>query len=86
MRVDCRIELDYESEEQARRVADSISQDNGEYARAEVRGKRLIIESSAPSAPSMLNTLEDLMACLRVADQVVTGKTSQLDALTDPDR
>ncbi|MDD1756559.1 MAG: hypothetical protein LUQ39_06975 [Methanomassiliicoccales archaeon] len=87
MQVDCRIELEYESEEQARNVASSISLDNGKYASTEVVGRRLIITSSAPSAPSMLHTLEDLMACLKVADQVVKGKVegSDLDALSDAD-
>lgn len=73
MQVECRIELEYESEAQARNVANSISLDNDKYAYAEVHGRKLIISSSAASAPSMLHTLEDLMACLKVADQVVKG-------------
>ena len=87
MRVECRIEIEYWSEAQARNVASSISLDNGKYAQTEVVGKRLLITSSAPSAPSMLHTLEDLMACLKVADQVVKGRVegSELDPLSDPD-
>jgi len=87
VQVECRIELEYESEQQATNVASSISLDNGKYASTEVRGRRLIITSSAPSAPSMLHTLEDLMSCLKVADQVVKGKIekSEPDALSDPD-
>jgi hypothetical protein len=87
VQVDCRIELEYESERQARNVASAISLDNGEYASAEVVGRRLIITSKAPSAPSMLHTIEDLMGCLKVADQVVKGEAdqSELDALSDPD-
>jgi hypothetical protein len=73
VKVDCRIELEYESEAQARNVASSISLDNGKYADSEIQGRKLIITSSAASAPSMLHTLEDLMACLKVADQVVKG-------------
>ena len=87
MQVECRIEIEYGSEAQARNVASSISLDNGKYAQTEVVGKRLLITSSAPSAPSMLHTLEDLMACLKVADQVVKGRVegSELDPLSDPD-
>lgn len=87
VRVECRIELEYVSERQARNVASAISLDNGEYASTEVSGKRLIITSTAPTAPSMLHTIEDLMACLKVADQVVKGEAdqSELDALSDPD-
>jgi hypothetical protein len=87
VRVECRIELEYESGRQARNVASAISLDNGEYASTEVVGRRLIITSTAPTAPSMLHTIEDLMACLKVADQVVKGEAdaSELDALSDPD-
>ena len=87
MQVECRIEIEYESEAQAMNVARSISLDNGKYAQTEVLGKRLLITSSAPSAPSMLHTLEDLMACLKVADQVVKGgiEGSELDSLSDLD-
>jgi hypothetical protein len=87
VQVECRIELEYESERQAMNVASAISLDNGEYASTEVAGRRLIITSKAPSAPSMLHTIEDLMACLKVADQVVKGEadSSELDALSDPD-
>ena len=87
VQVECRIELEYENERQARNVASAISLDNGEYASSEVVGRRLIITSKAPSAPSMLHTIEDLMACLKVADQVVKGEAdpSELDTLSDPD-
>jgi hypothetical protein len=87
VQVECRIELEYESERQAKNVASAISLDNGEYASTEVAGRRLIITSKAPTAPSMLHTIEDLMACLKVADQVVKGEadSSDLDALSDPD-
>ncbi len=87
VQVDCRIEIEYEDEVQARNVASSISLDNGQYAQSEVVGRRLIITSSASSAPSMLHTLEDLMACLKVADQVVKGRVDGLDpdALSDAD-
>jgi tRNA threonylcarbamoyladenosine modification (KEOPS) complex Pcc1 subunit len=83
MQVQCRIVLEYGSEQQARNVARSISLDNGRYATAEVEGGRLVITASAASAPSMLHTLEDLMSCLKVADQLVAG--SELDTLADLD-
>lgn len=85
VQVECRIELEYESEEQARIVADSISLDNDKYANAKVSGRTLTIVASAASAPSMLHTIEDLMACLKVADQVVKGRDSELDPLSDAD-
>jgi len=85
VQVECRIEVEYDSEEQARSVAGSISLDDGSYARTEVVGRRLVVVASAPSAPSMLHTLEDLLSCLKVADLVVKGGGSELDPLSDLD-
>jgi len=85
VQVECRIEVEYDSEEQARNVASSISLDDGSYARTRVEGRKLVVVATAPSAPSMLHTLEDLMACLKVADLVVKGDGSELDPLSDLD-
>ena len=85
MQVQCVIELDYESKEEAERVARSISLDNGLYAQAEVRGSQLVLTASATSAPSMLHTLEDLLSCVRVADEMVKGVEGSGDGLSDLD-
>lgn len=88
MAVDCEIEIDYDSEEQARNVVRSISLDNGRFAEARAVGRKVVIRCSAPSAPSMLHTVEDLLACVKVADQLVRGAAedeSDPDALPDLD-
>lgn len=71
MQLRCRLVFEYETEDHAKNIAQSISLDNGKFAEAEVRGRELIITINSPSAPSMLNTLEDLLSCLRVAEQTV---------------
>jgi len=85
MQVQCVIDLEYKSEDEAEKVARSISLDNGQYAQAEVRGNRLILTASAASAPSMLHTLEDLMSCLKVADEMVQGIAGLGNGLSDLD-
>ncbi|OPY30857.1 MAG: hypothetical protein A4E32_02183 [Methanomassiliicoccales archaeon PtaU1.Bin124] len=67
MSVNCRIEIDLQSEEQAEAILRSIELDNGKYADAKVEGKTLILTAEAKSMPSMLHTLEDLLACVKVA-------------------
>lgn len=87
MAIECLIEIDYESEEEAKNVARSITLDNGKYADSEVLGTKLIIRASASSTPSMLHTIEDILACVKVADQLIRGDNdSELDALSDLDR
>ncbi len=79
------IELDYKTHEEAEKVARSISLDNGQYAQAEIRGTILLLSASAASAPSMLHTLEDLLSCVKVADEMVRGVEGSGDVLPDLD-
>jgi len=85
MQVQCVIELDYESQKDAEKVARSISLDNGQYAKAEVRGNKLVLIASAASAQSMLHTLEDLLSCVKVADEMVKGIDGSANSLPDLD-
>jgi len=85
MQVQCVIELDYNNHDDAEKVAKSISLDNGLYAQTEVRGKKLFLTASATSAPSMLHTLEDLLSCVKVADEMVKGVESSGNGLSDLD-
>ncbi len=85
MQVQCVIELDYENQSDAEKVARSISLDNGLFAQAEVRGNKLVLTASAASAPSMLHTLEDLLSCVKVADEMVKGVEGSGNGLSDLD-
>jgi len=85
MQVRCVIELEYRSAEEAAKVAKSVSLDNGSYAETEICGNRLILSASAASAPSMLHTLEDLLSCVKVADEMVKGIAGSGDGLPDLD-
>jgi tRNA threonylcarbamoyladenosine modification (KEOPS) complex Pcc1 subunit len=71
MSVTCKIEIDFRSNEDASSVLKAIELDNGQYASANVVGNVLELSANAKSMPSMLHTLEDLLACIKVADGVV---------------
>jgi tRNA threonylcarbamoyladenosine modification (KEOPS) complex Pcc1 subunit len=85
MQVQCVIELDYNDKDEAEKVARSISMDNGLYAQAEVRGNKLVLVASATSSASMLHTLEDLLSCVKVADEMVKGVEGSGNSLSDLD-
>jgi hypothetical protein len=85
MQVQCVIELEYKNKMEAEKVARSISLDNGHYAQAEVRENRLILTASAISAPSMLHTLDDLLSCVKVANEMVKGIWSSGNSFSDLD-
>ena len=58
------------SEERARNVNRSLELDHGEHALSWVEGPVLKVECQAKSLMSLLHTIEDLMACLKVADEI----------------
>jgi len=62
--------LNMGSEERARNVNRSLELDHGEHARSWVEGPVLKVECQAKSLMSLLHTIEDLMACLKVADEI----------------
>jgi hypothetical protein len=65
--------MDLENEEQARAILRAIELDNGPYAKAAVSGRTLQVVCEARSMPSMLHTLEDLLACIRVAEEMTSA-------------
>ncbi|MDD1768647.1 MAG: hypothetical protein LUQ55_01535 [Methanomassiliicoccales archaeon] len=86
--LECTIQLEYPSEREAETIRRAIELDNDKYADAERRGKVVVIRSSSESVPSMLHTLEDLLACVRIAEETLTiaGGGSSDDPLSDLDR
>lgn len=66
----CLLELDMESQERAQNVNRSLELDHGGHARSWVEGRLLKVECEASSLMSLLHTIEDLMACLKVADEI----------------
>jgi hypothetical protein len=81
--VECRIEVELPGKEMAVEVARSISLDNGEYVRAEVVGRAIILTAKASTPASMLHTIEDLLSCLKVAEAIIEGGTEE--RLGDPE-
>jgi hypothetical protein len=69
--VECIIELEYDQEGEAVAVLNAISPDNAPYAEATRDGRRITIRSCSRTCPQMLHTMEDLLACLRVAEETV---------------
>jgi tRNA threonylcarbamoyladenosine modification (KEOPS) complex Pcc1 subunit len=69
--VDCRIVIEYPDERAAIKVLRAIEQDNGSHASSHVEGRELILQASARSESSMVHTLDDLLSCVKVADEMI---------------
>lgn len=71
MSVECEIVLEYDDERDAIAVLEAISPDNAPYVEARREGRKVIISSRSDTSPQMLHTMEDLLACLKVAEEAV---------------
>lgn len=60
---------EYETPEIAQAVAAAIGPENGDYVDMEVRGKIIYFKMEAPSAGSLRNAADDLLACLKIAEE-----------------
>lgn len=69
--ISLELEIDYPDEATARAVMDSLEPDNQGYVESELRGSKLVFRTEAKSAGTMRNTADDLMACIKIAEEAV---------------
>lgn len=70
-RVTCRLEFRYPSDDMAEKVLQAVERENAPYVRARVEGSTLVSEADARSLESLVRTLEDYLANLAVAEQIL---------------
>jgi tRNA threonylcarbamoyladenosine modification (KEOPS) complex Pcc1 subunit len=71
MKVSCKMEFDYESEEEAEAIARAVEVDNYEFVKTTLEGKKMVSMAEAESIPSLIHTLDDFLACVGIAEKVV---------------
>jgi len=79
------LRIEYGDERTAKAVFDSIAPDNEGYVSTELLGNSLHMRISADNAGTMRNTADDLMACIKAAEEasgLVSGPAPDLDGDT----
>jgi tRNA threonylcarbamoyladenosine modification (KEOPS) complex Pcc1 subunit len=71
MKALCTLTLEFESEEKARKVHRSIQADDLGFVKSTVKGRTLEAVVESKSVSSLLHTLDDYLACVSVADEIV---------------
>ncbi len=74
MKVSCKLEFSYESEEEAKAVLKAVEVDNEEFVKTSLEGKKLLSKVESDSIPSLIHTLDDYLACVSIAERVVKGE------------
>ena len=79
------LRIQYDDERTAKAVFDSISPDNEGYISTELCGTLLQMRISSDSAGTLRNTADDLMACIKAAEEasgLISGPAPDLDGDT----
>lgn len=59
----------YEDERTAESVLRAVEPDNRGYVESELNGKEIIFKMKAKDAGSMRNTADDLLVCIKIAEE-----------------
>ena len=67
--------LGFRSKEHASKVLDTVESDNEGYVDAHLEDCSMVAVMHAESLNSLLHTLDDFLACVSVADKIISGKS-----------
>ena len=71
MKALCTLTIEFESPEKAKKVLRSIQTDDHGFVKSKQSGKTLEAVVESTSVASLLHTLDDYLACVSVADEIV---------------
>jgi tRNA threonylcarbamoyladenosine modification (KEOPS) complex Pcc1 subunit len=71
MDVTCNVVIEFDDAEKVKTVLKSIEVDNFHFVKSKINGKKLEAQIKASSVSSLLHTLDDYLACVSVAMNVV---------------
>jgi hypothetical protein len=71
MKAMCKLTIEFEDQTKAQKVLGSIKGDDEEFVTSTVIGKTLQATIESTSIPSLLHTLDDYLACVSVAADIV---------------
>ena len=71
MNLRCVLTFEYSSEAEAKAVADALEPDNEGFVKTSIEGGVLKAVASSDSVEGLRHTLDDFLACLRVAEEAV---------------
>jgi hypothetical protein len=75
MRLKAVMTFDYRSAQEAKAVSEALEPDNEGFVRTTVEGKVMKAVATARSAEALRHTVDDFLACLKVAEEAVGIRT-----------
>ncbi|HUV61934.1 MAG TPA: KEOPS complex subunit Pcc1 [Thermoplasmata archaeon] len=71
-KVTCEITLEFPSNDAAAKVLGTVESDNDGYVRTRLDGNTVVASVEAESLNSLLHTLDDFLACVSVAEKIIS--------------
>lgn len=67
--LELKLETEYKDETTAKNILLALKPENKGYVDSELKGNAIVFTVSAEDAGSMKNTMDDLLACLKIAEE-----------------
>ncbi|MFO8077454.1 MAG: KEOPS complex subunit Pcc1 [Thermoplasmatota archaeon] len=76
MQVTCDISLEYTNQKEAEIIQHTLSVDDDIYVNSNIQNNILNAHINSSSLSSMLQTLDDYLACVSIAEKIIKKETS----------
>lgn len=74
MKVECVLELNFDSNEHAKQIFESVHIDDARFMDSEIKDSKILTTINTSSISSMLHTVDDYLACLKIAENIIEKK------------
>ena len=78
--LELELTIEYDNERIARSVLDAVAPDNGQHVLSTINGNVLKFSMRSDNAGTLKNTADDLMACIKIAEEASGLAGSDLDS------
>ena len=74
MKIDCTIELHFDSREHATQIYESVNIDDATFMDSKNTKNCIQTKIETTSVSSMIHTIDDYLACIKVAENIIEKK------------
>jgi tRNA threonylcarbamoyladenosine modification (KEOPS) complex Pcc1 subunit len=74
MKVNCTIELSFDSPTHATQIYESVKIDDASFMDSKIQQNSIHTKIKTSSISSMVHTIDDYLACVRVAENIIDNK------------
>lgn len=71
MKVNCRLTLQFQTPEQAKKVFESVHIDDVSFMNTTIVNNRMEARIQTRLISSMIHTLDDLLSCVQIAENII---------------